>query len=532
MSGITCIDCTRRGPLRVGLGGDEVRTYPQMSRRTELAVSIPRILSSRPGSLVLSLAGWLFHVGPLRRGLVRLADRWLQADLSTGPRLEDLGAERKLMGLAALHTADRLVQQGFLSPHVSSTVFRLWGRTLSGYVSGLRSPVQERFWREHGCEAPYALALSPTQACNLHCQGCYADSGPDCGGHRAAHLDWPVLQETISQARKLWDARLFVISGGEPLLYRSQHKDILNAVEQQPDCLFLMFTNGTQIDHHVARRMRLLRNVTPAISVEGLRERTDARRGAGVFDRAVEAMSLLRDEGVPFGISVTVTTDNQDEVLSDKFIDLFFGQLGAWYGFLFQYMPIGRWQDIAGESMPTPRQRLALWRRQWDLIATRRIFLFEFWNSATLTHGCLAAGRDRGYLYVDWNGKVMPCVFVPYAVADLNQVFARGGTLDEVYRAGFLQAIRSWQQEYGFGAGALSVDANWLRPCPIRDHHERFRHWVADHAPEPENQAAQAALDDPAYYDRLVAYDRDLSQATRQVWAEEYVRKRAQGADE
>jgi hypothetical protein len=117
-------------------------------------------------------------------------------------------------------------------------------------------------------------------------------------------------------------------------------------------------------------------------------------------------------------------------------------------------------------------------------------------------------------------------------VADLNQVFAGGGTLDEVYRAGFLQAIRSWQQEYGFGAETLSVDANWLRPCPIRDHHKRFRQLVAAHAPEPENPAAQAALDDPTYYERLVAYDRDLEQATRKVWAEEYVRKREQGADE
>jgi MoaA/NifB/PqqE/SkfB family radical SAM enzyme len=504
-----------------------------------LTTLILRFLSSRPGSLLLSLIGRLFHIGPLRRQTVRLADRWLEADLSTEPRLDTsqaaiggLNAERKLMALAALHTADRLVQQGFLSPQVTSNIFRLWGRTLTRYVSGMRSPVMERFRREHGRHPPYALALSPTQVCNLHCQGCYADSGPDSGRHQAAHLDWSVLQETISQARRFWDARLFVISGGEPLLYRSQHKGILDAVAQQPDCLFIMFTNGTQIDHQMARRISLLPNLIPAISVEGLRKQTDARRGAGVFDRAVEAMSYLQGEGVPFGISVTVTSDNYDEVLSDKSIDLFFGRLGAFFCFLFQYMPIGRWRDTVGEKMPTPAQRMALWRRQWDLIATRRVFLFEFWNSGTLTRGCMAAGRDRGYLHVDWNGKVMPCVFVPYAVADLNEVFARGGTLNEVYRAGFLKAIRSWQQEYGFGAKTLSVDANWLRPCPIRDHYKRFRQWVADYAPEPENQGAQAALDDPVYYERLVAYDQALEQATRQAWTQEYVRKRVQGATE
>jgi len=491
-----------------------------------LSAAIPRFLASRAGGLALSCAGQLLHVGPLRRAVVRLADNRLRADLTTEPRLRQglgpLGAEQRLMALAALHTVDRLVARGYLAPHVTRVISRLWGRTISSYISGQGSAIVQRFRQTHGHEPPRFLVISPTQACNLRCRGCYASS--DRGTQSAAHLDWAVLEEIVAQARRLWGAPLFVFSGGEPLLYRSQGKTILDLVEQNPDCLFLMFTNGTMIDRQVAQRLARLGNLTAAISVEGLRERTDARRGNGVFERALVAMALLREEGVPFGISVTVTSENQEEVLSDEFIDLFFGELGSFYGFLFQYMPIGRWQEMGGVSMPTPEQRLALWRRQWHVISERRAFLFDFWNSGPSVHGCLSAGRDRGYLYIDWNGKVMPCVFVPYAVANVHEVFARGGTLDDVYEAPLLQTMRAWQREYGFGAETLSIGDDWLRPCPIRDHYEQFRQWVAEHEPEPEDEAALDALNDPLYYERMVQYDRELKAATRDVWAKEYVR--------
>ena len=32
-----------------------------------------------------------------------------------------------------------------------------------------------------------------------------------------------------------------------------------------------------------------------------------------------------------------------------------------------------------------------------------------------------------------------------------------------------------------------SKHADWLRPCPFRDHHRLFREWVDVHQPEPED---------------------------------------------
>jgi len=53
----------------------------------------------------------------------------------------------------------------------------------------------------------------------------------------------------------------------------------------------------------------------------------------------------------------------------------------------------------------------------------------ELWGVGLVV---ISAGRARGYLYIDWDGKVMPCVFAPYAACNVQDVFARGGNLNDV----------------------------------------------------------------------------------------------------
>ena len=58
--------------------------------------------------------------------------------------------------------------------------------------------------------------------------------------------------EVVRQANELWGVGLVVISGGEPLAYRSEGKDVLDLIEKHPDCLYLMYTNRTMIDENQA----------------------------------------------------------------------------------------------------------------------------------------------------------------------------------------------------------------------------------------------------------------------------------------
>ena len=116
--------------------------------------------------------------------------------------------------------------------------------------------------------------------------------------------------------------------------------------------------------------------------------------------------------------------------------------------------------------MPSPEQRAQYWRRSWEVVAEKRLFLLDFWNHGPQVEGCIAAGRERGYLYIDWNGKVMPCVFAPYSAANINQMYASGGTLNDVWEAPFFEAVRQWQRDYGYGHEALSPAGNWMHPSP------------------------------------------------------------------
>jgi len=163
------------------------------------------------------------------------------------------------------------------------------------------------------------------------------------------------------------------------------------------------------------------------------------------------------------------------------------------------------------------------WRRSWEVIEKKHLFLLDFWNHGPLVEGCIAAGRDRGYLYIDWNGQVMPCVFAPYAAGNLHQIYAQGGTLNDIWAAPFFAAIRAWQREHGYGQRELTAEHNWLRPCPFRDYHAQFREWVARYGPQPADGAAAAALTDENYYEQMVAYGQEQRACTQPLWEQEYV---------
>ena len=246
-----------------------------------------------------------------------------------------------------------------------------------------------------------------------------------------------------------------------------------------------------------------------------MEEKTDARRGKGVFQRVLRGMANLREAGVPFGLSMTATQVNYQEIFSDEFLDFFFEEQGALYGWIFQYMPIGRGFTL--ELMPTPEQRVWMLRRMWEVVRQRKIFLIDFWNSGPSVFGCLAAGKESGYLYFDWNGKVMPCVFYPYSPVNVLEVYKNGGNLMDVWSHPFFEAIRRWQYDYA------SKQGNWLMPCAIRDHHEMCRRLLETYHPEPEDEMAAAALQDEDYHRGLVEYDRRLAELTEDIWRREYL---------
>lgn len=263
---------------------------------------------------------------------------------------------------------------------------------------------------------------------------------------------------------------------------------------------FLMYTNGTLIDEKTAERFAQCANITPAISVEG-------------FER-------LRQAGVPFGVSVSSTSKNADVLLTDEFYNYYFERQGACYMWQFQLMPIGRGADEM-DLMVTPEKRVELYGQWEKMLTEKRYCIADIWNSGVLSRGCIAYGRSGGYLYIDWNGNVTPCVFIPYYVDNIYELYKNGRTLSDAVYSDFMKNGRKWQREYGLDS--WKRPKNRLMPCSVRDHYEIFKNSVLPEQARPEGEKAKQALESPEYFDILTNYDKQLETLTEKIWHNEYL---------
>jgi MoaA/NifB/PqqE/SkfB family radical SAM enzyme len=380
------------------------------------------------------------------------------------------------------------------------------------------NPVKEAYKEKYGDFPPQFCVLSPTKACNLNCLGCYATSDQ----HSTPKLEFDIARKVVEDVHDTFGSRFMTISGGEPFMYKSQGKTMWDIWEEFNDMFFLVYTNATLMNEEVARRLAKLGNVTPCISVEGFEQHTDKRRGKGVHQKILKAFKHLQDAGVPYGISVTATSQNVDVLLTEDFYDYYFG-LGITYLFQFQMMPVGRGKEVI-ELMITPQQRVDLYKIWKKLLMEKRYPIADFWNSGALTDGCLAYGRWGGYFYVNWHGNVMPCVFVPFYVDNVNKLYAEGKSLGDALQSKFFKNGRAWQIEHG--CGKAHGKKNVLMPCSIKDHHDNFRANILTEDAKPENEDAEHMRSDPEFVEILRTYDAELEELSRCIFEEDYLERK------
>lgn len=289
-----------------------------------------------------------------------------------------------------------------------------------------------------GAFIPRLILLDPTTACNLHCKGCWAaDYEQNC------EIPFAKLDDIVGQAESL-GIRAVLFTGGEPLM---RADDIVRLCAKYRQISFAAFTNGTLVDEALADEAARLGNLNFFLSIEGWREQTDFRRGPGVFDQVVRAMAILKSRDIGFGFSACYHARNYEVVASTEFLD-FLREQGCWFGWLFQYVPVGSDADIGLVCTPEQREyaqtRLAEYGRQHDLM------LIDFWNNGHLGFGCLGAGA--GFVHINARGDVEPCAFCHYADSNIYET-----SLLDALRSPFFRAFR----------GAMPFSGNPLTGCPL-----------------------------------------------------------------
>ncbi len=448
----------------------------------------------------------------LKRGIDKLHNFFMVENKDHIP--EKIQELRYLALKNLLHSVNKALSDGRIGPRVRKGILREFvGNVITG-----EHERQQPFREAHGFNPPSFITISPTKKCNLACKGCYAASS----SKNDNTIDYDILQRILDEKRENWGSHFTVVSGGEPLMYRSQGKDLFDVFRENQDNYFMMYTNSTLINRETARKMAEVGNVTPAISVEGWEKETDARRGKGVFKKIQEAMDNLNAEGVPFGISVTATRENAEVVMTDEFMDYYYHQKGAIYGWVFQYMPIGR--SFTVDLMVTPEQRKWMLERQLELIYNKNLFIIDFWNGGPMSVGCISAGRSGGYFYIDWDGNVAPCVFFPYHLANVYELYDNGKTLNDVLFSDYFQTIRKWQEGYtnrknGGKYNGKKVQ-NLFMPCPIRDHYKFAHNTIKRFDARPMDDDAAKAMADPGYRNRMMDYDARLKERLDPMWEE------------
>ncbi|MGI6256529.1 MAG: radical SAM protein [Anaerovoracaceae bacterium] len=342
---------------------------------------------------------------------------------------------------------------------------------------------------KYNCNIPWAILLDPTSACNLNCVGCWAAEYGD-----RLNLSFETLDDIITQGKEL-GTFMYIFSGGEPLVRK---EDVIKLCEKHKDCQFLAFTNGTLIDEEFADEMLRIKNFIPAISVEGFREETDARRGEGTYDKVVEAMEILKKKKLIFGISCCYTSENTQVVGSEAYMDDMIAR-GAKFAWFFTYMPVGA--EAVPELMATAEQREYMYRQIRRFRKNKPIFTMDFWNDGEFVGGCIAGGRN--YLHINANGDIEPCAFIHYSDSNIKEK-----TLLEAYRSPLFMAYR---QNHPF-------NGNMLRPCPLLDNKGKLADMVKA------SRAKSTDLRNPEDVDKLCgkcthAADRWEPVADR-LWAE------------
>jgi len=313
-----------------------------------------------------------------------------------------------------------------------------------------------RDWEERGVHVPPLAIASVTNRCNLHCKGCYS-----WAQHRSAEtlLGADRLRAVFAEADEL-GLSIILLAGGEPLT----RPEILDITEGFPSIVFPMFTNGLLIDERAIEKLSRQKHVIPAISLEGHAERTDDRRGPGVYAHLEETMAKMKRAGIFFGTSLTVTRENFAAVTDPGFIDELIDR-GCRIFFFVDYIPVEPGSEDLGVTETQAEAQMGLMAR---FRSEYPALFVSFPGGEHLYGGCLAAGR--GFIHISPAGRVEPCPFSPFSDASLEDV-----SLKEALQSEFLRTIRESETHLGGSNGG----------CALWEH----RDWVASLLPVHEDAA-------------------------------------------
>ena len=378
-------------------------------------------------------------------------------------------------------------------PHVAKMILMDLG--FEAFLNGTKTIRENR--EKYNCNIPWLILFDPTQACNMHCVGCWSGTY----GHKS-NLSFEDMDKIVTEGKAL-GAHLYMMTGGEPMVRKA---DILKLMEKHQDCYFAAYSNSTLIDQALCDEIKRLGNLTFMLSIEGTPDTNDSRRGEGHYDAVMKAMDLLHKNGIPFGTSICYTRQNIDAVTDEKFLRML-ADKGAHFGFYFHYMPVGK--NAVMDLMPTVEQRKAMIDKIRYIRSDKcdiPFFPMDFQNDGEYVGGCIAGGRN--YFHINANGDAEPCVFIHYSNTNIHD-----NSILEMLQSPLFMAYHEGQP----------FNRNHLKPCPMLENPELLKEMVA------KTKAHQTNIESPEeaseLCDKNMDYAKEWAPVADEVWASETHKK-------
>lgn len=158
--------------------------------------------------------------------------------------------------------------------------------------------------------------LHLTNQCNLRCTYCFVHKSRASMNLKTAHL---TLKKVFSLAGKHGYQNITLkFSGGEALLELKKMEKMVGMAQRYAKinklkCRLVLLTNGILINQKVAEFLKK-HHFTVAVSLDGLKEDHDKTRifpnGKGSFNDTYRGIEILRQAGVRFNVTVTISRQN------------------------------------------------------------------------------------------------------------------------------------------------------------------------------------------------------------------------------
>lgn len=262
-------------------------------------------------------------------------------------------------------------------------------------------------------KAPISIYMDVTSKCPYHCAHCSA-------ANRTTHNDMPtdVLKCHLKDMQDMGVA-IIGLTGGEPMV----RKDLVELIDSVDDrSVVNLFTSGVGLTYQKARELKKAGLFSTGISIDSTdKEVMDANRGkAGAFDTAVSAIKASLDASLYTMIQTVASKKMIENGELLRVVELA-RALGVHEVRVLEKMPSGRLIHISASNILSNQDREKLKKFHEELNKKKgypKVTVFAHTEDFS-RYGC---GAGTQHSYIDSEGELYPCDFVPLSFGNINDV--------------------------------------------------------------------------------------------------------------